>query len=241
VRPVAPGYVFDDLFVQAGLSSGSSVIEIGPGTGQATRPLAERGLRIVAVELGPHLADRARQNLSCFANVEVVTASYEAWDPGSTRFDAVFACNSFYWVDPAIRFHKSAALLGQRGHLIVVATPWVIPDDAGRFWWDVQDDYVAVGGERVDPTKHPDRIGGLGPEVRATEMFEEPAIRRYLFQVTFTADEYAVTLSTQSGIKEFPPEVRAALIGGIRRRILEAGGTVTAHLLAIVLVARLRT
>jgi SAM-dependent methyltransferase len=242
VRPVAPGYVFDDLVARAGLSSGSSIVEIGPGTGQATRPLAERGLRIVAVEIGPHLAGRARQNLACFADVEVVTTSYEACDPGSTRFEAVFACNSFHWVDPAIRFDKSAALLRPGGHLIVVTTPWVIPDDADRFWWDVQDDYVAVGGERVDPaTKHPDRIGDLGPEVRATGLFEEPAMRRYLFEVTFTADEYAITLSTQSGIKEFPPGVRAALIGRIRRRILEAGGTVTAHLLAIVLVARLGT
>jgi protein-L-isoaspartate O-methyltransferase len=111
-RPVAPGYVFDDLVARGGSRPGSSVVEIGPGTGQATRPLAERGLRIVALELGPHLADRARQNLVRFADVELVTTSYEAWDPGSARFDAVFACNSFHWVDPAIRFHKSAAVEG---------------------------------------------------------------------------------------------------------------------------------
>lgn len=54
-RPVAPGYVFDDLVELAGLHPGSSVVEVGPGTGQATRPLAERGLRIVALELGPVL------------------------------------------------------------------------------------------------------------------------------------------------------------------------------------------
>jgi hypothetical protein len=54
-RPVAPERVFDDIVELAGLQAGWSIVEIGPGTGQATRPFAERGLRILALELGPHL------------------------------------------------------------------------------------------------------------------------------------------------------------------------------------------
>jgi SAM-dependent methyltransferase len=238
-RPVAPTYVFDDLVELAQLRAGASVVEIGPGTGQATRPLAERGLRIVALEIGPRLAARARQNLASFPDVEVVTTSYEAWDPGSERFAAVFACNSFHWIDPAVRFAKSAAVLAPGGHLVVLSTPWVIPDDADRFWWDIQDDYVAVGGERLDPaTAHPDRVEDLGPVVRASGLFEDPTIRRYLFEVTFSADDYAVNLSTQSGTKEFPPDARAELVNRVRRRILDRGGMVTAHLLGVLLVAR---
>jgi SAM-dependent methyltransferase len=239
VRPVAPASVFDDLVALAGLRPGSSVVEIGPGTGQATRPLAARGLRVLALELGPRLAARARQNLAAFADVEVVTTSFEAWDPGADRFDAVVACNSFHWVDPAVRFAKSAAVLRPGGCLVVLATPWVIPDGADRFWWDVQDDYAAVGAERVDPaTKHPDRTGDLGPAVRASRLFDEPTLRRHLFAVTFTADDYALNLSTQSGPKELPPDARAALIDRVRRRIDAAGGTVTAYLLAQLTVAR---
>jgi SAM-dependent methyltransferase len=156
-RPIPPARVFDDLLELAGLQAGSSIVEIGPGTGQATRPLAMRGLRILALELGPQLAARARENLASFADVEVLTTSFEAWDPGSTRVAAVFACNSFHWVDPAVRLTKSAAVLHPDGHLIVLATPWVVPDHADRFWWEVQDDYAAIGSERLDPaTQHPD-------------------------------------------------------------------------------------
>ena len=241
-RPVAPSHVFDDLVELAGLRSGSDVLEIGPGTGQATRPLTERGLTIVALELGPELAARARQNLGSHAAVEVVTTSFEAWDPGAARFDAVFACNSFHWVSPEIRFRKSASVLRPGGHLVVLATPWVTPDNADRFWWDVQDDYEAVGGNRSDPaTMHPDRIGDLGPAVRASGFFEEPTLRRYRFDVTFTADDYAVNLSTQSGIKALRADAQAELIDRIKMRILERGGTVTAHLLAMLTVARVRS
>jgi hypothetical protein len=84
-RPVAPDAVFDDTMRLAGLRSGSTVLEIGPGTGQATRPLAEGGVRILALELGPHLAARARQNLGGFPSVTVRAISFEAWVPGDAR------------------------------------------------------------------------------------------------------------------------------------------------------------
>jgi len=47
-RPVCPPQLFDDLIDLAGLEAGDRVLEIGCGTGQATVPLAERGLAITA-------------------------------------------------------------------------------------------------------------------------------------------------------------------------------------------------
>src|SRR6202050_5908445 len=55
-RPVLPPRLFDDLTRIAGLGAGDRVAEIGCGTGQATVPLAERGLAVTAVELGAPLA-----------------------------------------------------------------------------------------------------------------------------------------------------------------------------------------
>jgi protein-L-isoaspartate O-methyltransferase len=80
-RPVAPDDVFDEALRLTSLAPGSIVLEIGPGTGQATRQLAARGLQVVAVELGPQLAERARANLAGFPHVDIVTASFETWDP----------------------------------------------------------------------------------------------------------------------------------------------------------------
>src|SRR3954451_19958343 len=140
-RPAAPADVFDEVMQRASLRAGSTVVEIGPGTGQATRHLAARGLHVVAVELGPHLAERARANLAASRNVSVVTASFESWDPGTACFDAVFACNSLHWIDRDIRFVKAATVLRPDGHLVVLATPWVVPETADRFWWEVRDEW----------------------------------------------------------------------------------------------------
>jgi SAM-dependent methyltransferase len=238
-RPVAPAVVFDGLAALAELRAGSRVLEIGPGTGQATRPLAARGFRVVALELGPRLAERARQNLAGIADVEVVTTSFEAWSPRGLLFDAVFACNSFHWVDPVVRFVRAAAVLEPHGHLAVLSTPWVVPEDADRFWWDVQDDYVAVGAQRVDPeTKHPDRVLGLAAAVRESGLFEDPSVMRHLFEVTYTAEEYSSELSTQSAVKMFDASARRELIERVRRRIEARGGTLTCHMLAVLTVAK---
>jgi SAM-dependent methyltransferase len=59
-RPVCPDVVFDDLVRLARLGQGDRAAEIGCGTGQATVPLAQRGLAVTAVELGAALADLAR-------------------------------------------------------------------------------------------------------------------------------------------------------------------------------------
>jgi protein-L-isoaspartate O-methyltransferase len=72
-RPVCPPALFDDLV--ATLPTCARVLEIGCGTGQATVPLAERGLAIVCVELGGSLAAFARRKLARFAAVEVAHSS----------------------------------------------------------------------------------------------------------------------------------------------------------------------
>jgi ubiquinone/menaquinone biosynthesis C-methylase UbiE len=52
-RPEYPDALFDRLFRESGLEPGDHVLEVGCATGKATRPLAERGLRLTCVELGP--------------------------------------------------------------------------------------------------------------------------------------------------------------------------------------------
>ena len=96
-RPGYPAALFDDLAELTSIGAGSRVLEIGPGTGQATRPLAERGCRVVAVELGADLAALARRNLAGFPSVDVVNAAFEAWPLPAEPFDLVLAATAFRW------------------------------------------------------------------------------------------------------------------------------------------------
>ena len=238
-RPVCPPAVFDDIVRLAGLGPASHVLEIGPGTGQATRPLAERAIAVTAIELGPALAARATANLASFDKVRVLNTSFEAFEPGGALFDAVFACNSFHWIDPDLRYSKAADLLRPGGHLVVLSTPWVVPDDADRFWWDVQDDWEAATEARFDPrAQHPDRVDFPLSGLAESGLFAEATTRRTRFDVEFETEDYLTNLGTQSGYKDLPGPAQRALTDRIRRRIDERGGRIRAHLLAILTVAQ---
>ena len=70
-RPAYPAELFDDLVDLAAIEPGDRLLEIGCGTGKATRLMLERGFRVVCVEMGAQLAERARTNLAGLAAAEV--------------------------------------------------------------------------------------------------------------------------------------------------------------------------
>ena len=71
-RPGYPEALFEDLVALSGLAPAGRILEIGAGTGQATRPLARRGFRVLCLEPGAALARVARRKLAEFPRVEVL-------------------------------------------------------------------------------------------------------------------------------------------------------------------------
>jgi SAM-dependent methyltransferase len=192
-RPSYPDELFDDLAVVGELGHGSRVIEIGCGTGQATRPLAERGYQIICVELSEQMAAVARRNLARFGNVEVTTADFETWQPRECAFDAVVAFTALHWIAPEVRYEKSASLLRLDGKLAVVSTHHVHPPGGDDFFVHVQEDYEAIlpghPDTKAGPSMRPDAVKHtLEAEMEASGLFRIIGTRRYLWDVTYNAD-----------------------------------------------------
>jgi SAM-dependent methyltransferase len=243
VRPGYPEALFDDLVVLARLGPGSRVLEVGPGTGQATVPLATRGLRVTAVELGSRLAEVARRNLARFAAVDIVTAAFEDWPLPTEPFDAVVAATAFHWLDPAVRIGKVADALGPGGALAVISTHHVAGRDA-RFFDDVQRCYEAwmpdtPAGLRLPKATdvpHADR-----DELRRTGRFPEVVVRRYERDVTYTTREYLDLLLSYSGHRALVADAREALLACIGELIDgRFGGRITKRYMTELTVARRR-
>jgi SAM-dependent methyltransferase len=230
--------VFDDLVALAGLPDRGRILELGTGTGQATVPLAERGFELVCVELGGRLAEVARRKLARFPNVEVVSANFETWEPRGGPFDAICAFTAFHWIDPEVRYERSAELLRETGALAVVGTKHVLPDEGDPFWAEVQEDYAVVG-EIDRPPPHPDEVEDMSAEIEASGRFGPVEVRRHLWDVAYSGDEYIDVLETYSGHRSMRAELRETLYGRIRRRIeAEPGRSVRKTYLGILHVAR---
>ena len=238
VRPTYPPKLFDDLAELAGLGPGARVLEIGCGTGQATLPLAERGFAVVCVELGERLAAIARTKLERFPAVEVVTGSFEETRLPVASFDAVVAFTSFHWVDPELRYGKTARVLRARGALGLVGTQHVLPPDGDAFFRDVQADYAAIGEEDTPPPAPEEVVDHWRSEIVAGG-FPDVEVRRYVWDVPYSADEYVAVLETYSGHRALAVERRERLYELIRARIAgRPGGQVTKTYAAILHVAK---
>ena len=241
VRPTYPTDIFGDLAALTGVASGRRVLEIGCGSGQATLPLAERGFDVVCVEPGEQLAKVAQRKLARFPRVQVINAPFEAWEPpDGIAFDTVVAFTAFHWIDPDVAYVKSRRLLREGGALAIVATQHVVHSERVDFWRDVQQDYIALGlsdDERAPPL--PEAVPDLRSEIDSSGVFRTTAVRRYVWDVTYGADEYLAVLDTYSGHRALHDETRALLYARIRARIeATPGRTVTKSYLATLNVAK---
>ena len=120
VRPGYPPAIIDAVLEFAGLPEGGRILEIGPGTGQLTLPLAKRGYELLGLELGSRLAEVARRNLAGFSNATVLTTSFEAWEPEENAFNLVVSAQAFHWVGVGFGLSTCAAVLKKTGGLALL-------------------------------------------------------------------------------------------------------------------------
>ena len=230
-RPRYPAAIFDDLVSLGRVPGTGRVLEIGAGTGHATLALAERGLEVVGLELGPELAALARRKLAAFPHVSIVNEPFESWEPDGD-FDAVVSFTAFHWIDPEVRFAKSAAVLRPGGALALVQPHTVLNGDP--FWIDVQEDYDAVVPSPDNgPPKRADEVEDLSAEIEGSGFFRNVAVRRHLWETLYAAAEYADLISTYSPNLDLDDEKRARLLERIRRRVERQGSLKMTYLFTL--------
>jgi len=244
-RPEYPEGLYAALLALTGVRpEADTLCEVGSASGKATLPLARRGFAITCVELGAALAAEARRNLAAFERVTVVNADFETWQPpAGESFGLVFAATAWHWIDPAVKYRKAASLLRPGGHLAFWEAVHVIPDDGDPFFREIQDVYDEIGeglpGDWVSPTV--ETLPSFEPEIAATGLFSGTVVRRFQWEIRYTAADYIRLLETFSGNIAMEPWQRDRLYGEIRRRLaLRPDGLVRRHWGGVLHVARRR-
>ncbi|MEE9177181.1 MAG: class I SAM-dependent methyltransferase [Acidimicrobiia bacterium] len=113
LRPKYPAEMFDDLIAEAQLSTGSSVLEIGCGTGLATTELVRRGFEVWAIDPDPRMLKVARERFPC-DDARFIEGRFEDFSGGSSSFELVFAAGSWHWLDAGVALPLAASLLVHR-------------------------------------------------------------------------------------------------------------------------------
>lgn len=208
-RPGYPPEVADRVLEYAGRPL-RTAIEIGAGTGKATRVLAARGVAVTATDPdAAMLAELARR----LPGVPTAVATLETLQPGAP-VDLIFAAASLHWTDPATRWDRIAGLLTQDGVFASFATQTELADpavraaaQAARSPWLPDDDIVPPDGTPWDaPMQWP------GTELLRSARFTDVQQIRIPRRLAMPAADYVGLLSTVSAYLLLPEDDRRLVL-----------------------------
>lgn len=239
-RPRYPDELIADLAALTGIGVGRRVLEIAPGTGQLTVPLARLGCAVTAVELGPALAAVARRNLAPYPDAEVVVSAFEDWPVPAEPFDAAVCASAAHWFDPVAWVAKITGALRPGGSLATVGVHHVAGGTPG-FADESQDCYLRwepgttpgfrlpTAAEVPEDASDLEAAGRLGPVT----------FRRYERDVQYTSAAFTDLHRSYSSIIAMRPAARDGLLGCLGQLIdSRYGGQITKRYLFELRVAR---
>ena len=221
VRPGYPEELIQDVIDISGLNNHSRILEVGCGTGKATRPFAERGYELVCLDIGADLIAVAKERLEGFPNVSFREQAFEEWESGE-KFDLIISATAFHWVDPKVRYLKASEVIKSKGFLAVFSNQHVRKDEG--FFAESQSLYDKYYAPLTTsrPT-HATNFPGV-------EAFQDPIKRVYPWTQTYSSEQYIKLLGTYSGHITLPQKNKRLLFEGIVNLIeTKYDGQITKH------------
>jgi SAM-dependent methyltransferase len=241
-RPGHADEVYDILRVRCDLRPGSSVLEIGPGTGQATRRLLELGASpLIAIEPDPALAEYLRSALGDQVEVRPTTLEDVVLEPAA--FDLAAAASSFHWVEEDVSLAKLRDALRPGGW---VAIWWTLFGDETRpdpFRTAVDPLFVDIPHSPSGPRQEGGPSHGRDTEMRLAALgragFEQLGHDEMPWMRTWDSKGIRGLYSTFSPIIALEPERRREFLDSVERVAeIDFGGLVEKPLVTSLYTAR---
>jgi SAM-dependent methyltransferase len=212
-RPGYPDELVDQVLAYAARPV-HTALEIGAGTGKATRVFARRGVAVTATDPDSAMLTELRKHVP--ATVVTVQAAFEDLAVTS-RFDLVFAAAALHWTDPDRRWSRVAAMLTTNGTFASFGGQAHLADlsieEAVR---EVRSPFLADDGiPSPDGTPEDSPMQWPGTELAASALFTDVRQSSIERRLMISAHEYVGHLSTISAYLELPRSVREDVLSRV--------------------------
>lgn len=212
-RPGYPDALVDEVLAYAGRPV-VTALEIGAGTGKATRAFAGRGPTITATDPDEAMLAELRRHVP---GVTTVRETFEEL-PLTTTYDLVYAAAAMHWTRPGGRWDRVAALLVPGGVFASFGGPLDLADpdlaatvEEARRPWLASDDVPSPDG-----TPEGSALQWPGTELTASPLFTDVRQVELSAPTAVVRDDYVGLLSTVSAWLELPTADREAALAAVR-------------------------
>ncbi|MBR6874506.1 MAG: methyltransferase domain-containing protein [Ruminococcus sp.] len=211
--------LFDCLIGSAHIGRGTKVLEIGPGTGQATDPVLDTGCDYTAIELGKNFAQLLHQRYGSRENYKLINGDFITHDFGDEKFNLIYSAAAIQWIPEDTAFGKCFELLKSGGMLAMMylSADYRSPDP--ELFADIQKVYDRYFERSCQHGKFDyDNAPAYG--------FTEPVTRCFKGRREYTADEYLNYIGTHSDHIVLEEPNRTPFFEGLREAVLRHGNKV---------------
>ena len=212
-RPGYPAELVDEILAYAGRPV-RTALEIGAGTGKATRAFAARGVAVTASEPDPAMLAELRKHVP--GTVTTVQAAFEDLLLGQA-YDLVFAAASLHWTNPVHRWPRLAAMLARGGVFASFGGPMDLADPQlakavkAAYAPFMEDD----GVPSPDGTPEDSPMQWPGTELLRSDQFTDVRQSSIERRMTMSAADYIGHLSTISAYIGLPEAIRLQVFSRI--------------------------
>jgi SAM-dependent methyltransferase len=216
-RPPYPLGLYELLEGEGVIGPGTRVLEIGAGSGLATRDLVRCGSEVTAVEPGPELSRLLRQEVP---GVDVLEGRLEDVELPAGAFDSVVAATSMHWVDLSVALPKIHAALRPDGWLAVWRHRF--GDESVDTEFRRRVEQIVAARPSQDPVARRSDDRPTMEELTADGWFEPVRTEQWRWTVDLDVDEVCRLFRTFSDWSE-------AEVDEAARAVEDLGGVVTEH------------
>jgi len=218
-----PDYPPEAIAHLTSLVSATYAVEVGAGTGKATKDVARPGLELVCLEPSPQMA--VVLEAKGLPGVEVIVSTFEDWEGSAASVDLIYAAQAWHWVDRSTAYARARALLRPGGSLALM---WNVPADRYAEFEGIYTTFaphlLAEQDERIRRRDSHDWLedmqrSGFADLVRFT----------HHWSCEVSAPELRSLYSTYSDHMMLPEPERTHLLEGLERVVSERGGILTLH------------